>query len=291
MRVAIDAGHGGHDSGAVALDGTKEKDIVLDYAEVINDILTELGEETKMIRVNDDFIGLHLRASRADDWGADCLVSIHANAASRAAANGAWVIYDDKTKEDNGKALARYIFDEMDQIPGVGDQDPEAEVYPDGTGWVGGRQLAVISQSRCPAVLVELGFLTNPNDLADLKNPDVRNKICNAIAAGIRLWGIHKGIPIGTPTTPPSVEDSTPEPVHSKFPVNVKAVSRRPSRTVVSEYSNDRETFGCLVVRFLRAAEEDQRIRDQLGPLAIFALSYVNDKLSEALDCGDPLIQ
>lgn len=291
MRVAIDAGHGGHDSGAVAPDGTEEKDIVLEYARTLSEALARVGETVKLIRVNDDFIGLSLRAYRADDWDADCLVSIHANASSNESANGAWVIYDDKTSDENGKALARFIFDEMDRVPGVGDRRGQPDVYPDGTGWVGNRQLTVISASQCPAVLVELGFLTNPADLADLKDPDKMNRICNAIATGIRLWGMKKGFVSSVPEAEVKMVDNDTLYRTPKLPSEVKPLLQRSSPSVVNEYSSEDESFGCLIVRFLQAAEEDQWIRSQLGPIGSLVLGFLNKKLADIFECDDSLVQ
>lgn len=273
MRIAIDAGHGGHDSGAVAPDGTREKDVVLEYAKDLGLLLEAAGHDVMLTRVNDDFVGLSLRAYRADDWNADCLISIHANASANSLANGAWVIYDDKTKPEKGKRLARMIFDEMDMVPGVGDDDPEKEVFPDGTGWVGYRQLTVISASKCPAVLVELGFLSNPEDLADLLKSPVRGAVCEAIARGTLAWGgevffkvepeeTYNGDPFVDPAMTPVVQWSQPVGVVAAPEEPLNALIRRvlpPMLKVLGPVAQ--KAWEIIVARLLDRLDEEARRR------------------------------
>jgi len=186
-RVCIDPGHGGEDPGAQA-GGFKEKDIVLSYALELDLVLREAGHRTLLTRDRDVFIPLRRRAEMANEWAADAFVSLHANASRDPAAHGAWVIHDDDTAEEAGIALARSIFRRLAEVPGVPDADPEEEVYADATPWVGGRELAVLSRTRMPAVLVELGFMTNRQDLQELRDASTRSAIIRAIAAGVESW-------------------------------------------------------------------------------------------------------
>lgn len=285
MRIVIDAGHGGHDSGAVAPDGTQEKEVVLLYARDLCELLKADGHAVLMTRTADEFVGLTERAVKSDRWGADCLISIHANAASAEAANGAWVIYDDRSQPQNGLALARDVFDEMIKVPGIGDADPDREVFPDGTGWVGHRQLTVISETDAPSILVELGFLTNPEDLADLLKPQVRSAICDAIRNGAHIWGVGKGLDV--PMEDPVIDLEGDEPTVEPFPIpeRVEALFRRPAPQVVQTYAKEGESFWCLLVRGLEAARQDPNVSGKLGPFATFALGFVIKKLGEVFEC------
>ena len=195
MRIAIDPGHGGDDPGAVA-GGVKEKDVALAYSQELAAELAARGHEVMVTRVDDSFVGLSLRAHRSNDWGADCLVSIHANAASNVAANGAWVIYDDRSAPEKGPALARAIFDALRVLPGLEDADDDVEVFADRTAWVGHRDLTVISKAAAPAVLVELGFMTNAADLAQMLRKQDMADICVAIADGIEAWAGIEPVPV-----------------------------------------------------------------------------------------------
>lgn len=186
--IVIDPGHGGTDPGAVGARGQTEKDIVLIYAQDLRATLMRQGHNVRMTRRNDTFVPLSSRAQIANEFGADAFISLHANAAESKMANGAWVIYDDMTKPEKGKQLATNIFNYLKLIPGVPDLDPEIEVYSDKSPWVGYRDLAVLSQTRMPAVLVELGFMTNEEDLSQLQQAGVRTQIINAIANGLNQW-------------------------------------------------------------------------------------------------------
>lgn len=283
MRICIDAGHGGSDPGAVAADGTREKDITLAYSIELADLLTKSGHVVMMTRINDDYVGLSLRAQRADDFNADCLVSLHANANSSAAANGAWVIYDDKTSKENGVALAREIFDAMDRVPGITDADPEREIYPDGTAWVGYRQLTVISETKkTPSVLVELGFLTNPDDLADLLNLELQTKICTAIAAGIRTWGVGKGMNVHVP-------EPVAEPVNSRrsgvlFDTTKKVKAwRKPVALVYPEESGPREAAASFALRTVKGMVESAEAQEALSSVKKMVIGVVLQWLEELL--------
>ncbi|WP_342044367.1 N-acetylmuramoyl-L-alanine amidase family protein [Bacillus sp. OTU530] len=80
VKIYIDAGHGGQDSGAVG-NGLQEKNIVLEIARQMNQILVKEYEnvQTAMTRMDDTFVSLSDRASRANAWGADAFISIHCN--------------------------------------------------------------------------------------------------------------------------------------------------------------------------------------------------------------------
>ena len=184
-RICIDAGHGGNDPGAVVGD-TREKEVILEYALELSRQLGARGHRARLTREDDTFLHLSERARVSNDMAADCFVSIHANFASSTAAEGAWIIHTKGSRL--GRSLAKAIFSELARVPGVVDQDPEAEVYPDATPWVGGRRLTVLRKTYAPAVLVELGFLSNEGDLKQLLDPDERWRICKAIANGLEAW-------------------------------------------------------------------------------------------------------
>lgn len=189
LAVCVDAGHGGRDSGAVGVGAVLEKNVALEYARELRTVLQRRNHRVALTRMTDEYVELAERVKIADDARADVMVSLHANAADSKLANGAWVIYDDKTDVGpaGGKALAEAIFKSMAKVLGVTDADADLEVFPDRSSAVGGRNLAVLN-TKAPAVLVELGFMTNEEDLAQLQNMSARAAICGAIADGIEAW-------------------------------------------------------------------------------------------------------
>lgn len=197
-RIFIDPGHGGRDPGYVSKEGIRECDVVLAHAKTLMAELQLYGDHTiRLSRSTDrdlaadirgpDWKSLDLsrRATLANQMAADAFVSLHANAGSRDA-NGVWVIHSHSSTR--GKALATAVFKQLATVAGITDADVALEVYPDKSPWVGGRSLAVLRQTHMPAILVELGFLTNPDDLRQLTDVQQRKTIEAAIARGIKTW-------------------------------------------------------------------------------------------------------
>lgn len=189
--VCVDAGHGGTDPGAHGSGGLQEKDITLRYAQALQQLLKARGHTVAMTRSTDVYVGLADRAAASNKAGADCFISLHGNSADSKLANGAWVIHDDVAKPGvvgGGVALARCVFRRLARVPGLVDKDPAEEVHADRTPEVGGRNLAVLSQTKAPAVLVELGFLTNEEDLHQLMDPAQQQAVVEALAGAVEDW-------------------------------------------------------------------------------------------------------
>lgn len=201
MKVCVDPGHGGRDPGATGADGTTEADVALQVAHRTFRALHAAGHVPYYTRSRTGDLAppempwragkdydLGQRAYLANRYGAEAFVSIHANSASSRYANGAWVIYCEGSAA--GRRLAQAVFAELATIPGLPDADPEAEVFPDGltSGATGFRRIRVLRETDMPAVLVEMGFLTNDGDLAELRDPDVQQAIADAITRGVTAW-------------------------------------------------------------------------------------------------------
>lgn len=251
MRVFIDPGHGGTDTGAVAPDGTHEKDINLRYGKRIAEELERMGHYALLTREDDSYPTLQERVDMANAWEADCYVSIHANSNSNEATHGLWVLHDDKTSPDGGVALAHSLFRALRHVEGITDDDFEEEVYPDRTGWTGNRDLKVLSDTKMPAVIVELGFLTNENDLARLLNGEVLDEVAVAIGRGLNNWAIdHISVDIDVPYQGYDlfVEDS---------PEHVRTVLEKPP----IEVAKPEETTLQLLLRTLSSAWQLPEVR------------------------------
>ena len=190
--VVIDAGHGGKDPGAVGKDEEgneildedgeaviKEKDINLAVAKMVYNNLKNKGISVMMTRKTDKFLELNEIAEIANEAEATLFVSIHSNSVDGVpTANGTEVLYfDNEDKEEYGistktiaKTLLEYMLDVVDM------HDRGVRERPG---------LAVLKWTEMPAVLVELGFVTNAEDQEKLIAPDWQ-----ADAA----WGISQGI-------------------------------------------------------------------------------------------------
>lgn len=177
--VMLDAGHGGHDPGATAIDGTKESHLAL---AVVNALFLELvfrKYRPLRTREKDEFVSLFERANMANKAGADVFVSVHFNAALNVTAKGAWVLH--AAGSGRGKKLAQDIYRAL--CPG----QPE-KVYPDASPWTNKRRLAVLRQTTMPATLIECAFLTHPGELAQIQQDGWPQKTAEKIADGIEAW-------------------------------------------------------------------------------------------------------
>ena len=192
MKLLIDPGHGGHDSGAVSHDGkTREKDIVLAIGLRIKELIYAYGE-VEISRADDSFVTLSGRARKANQFGAD-LLSIHCNAGG-----GKGFEVFTSPGETPSDAWATAIIEELEaDFPerpirkDLRDGDPDKE-----------ERFTVLTKSRNAAVLVELGFIDTEEGRAFLFDPDNQEKLAQAIAkATLR----HNGLRPMLSAKPPSV--------------------------------------------------------------------------------------
>jgi N-acetylmuramoyl-L-alanine amidase len=169
-RIVIDPGHGGHDPGTIGIGGVQEKDVILPISLDVAEILRKQNIEVIMTRDTDNFISLEGRTDMANDIDADLFVSIHANAInlSRPDVNGLETYY-----YQSGRRLAEVIHWSILNGVKIDNRNiRRARFY-------------VLRHSAMPAVLVEVGFLTGAVDSSNLKDPNYRRQMAEAIARGI----------------------------------------------------------------------------------------------------------
>ena len=173
FSVVLDPGHGGTDPGAIGIGGIRETDVVLEVSKIVKKLLSEKGVKVRLTRKNEIDLDLPLRVSFANDIDADIFVSIHANASrgKRRDINGLETFY---YKGWRGRLLAKKI---QKQILRVSPGSPDRGVKQ-------GR-FYVIKNTKMPAVLVEIGFLTGRLDARRLEKTTHRKRIAYAIAKGI----------------------------------------------------------------------------------------------------------
>ncbi len=183
MRICLDPGHGGFDPGAVGPSGLKEKDVTLAVCKKLAQYLAG-SCEVRLTRTEDRALGasenedLRNRVTLANNWLADCFISVHCNSGSPAA-KGMEVF----TSPGQGKSdtIAEEIVRAWEaEFPGAvvrkdlsdGDSDKEARYY-------------VLVYTKMPAVLVELGFISNAAEEKLLADPAWQGRAARAIAAGL----------------------------------------------------------------------------------------------------------
>lgn len=174
ITVVVDAGHGGHDPGALSPNGTKEKDIVLKSSLLLKKKLENAGFKVYMTRERDNYVKLYDRAGIANQINADIFVSVHANAARSTKANGIETLYAPDSSRNN-KELAVAIQNEMIKASNAVDR-----------GVVARPELVVIRETKMDAVLVELGFLSNQQEEIKLLSDSYLEKLAQSIVDGIK---------------------------------------------------------------------------------------------------------
>ena len=173
FSVVIDPGHGGPDPGAIGIGGIRETDVVLEVSKIVKKLLSDKGIKVRLTRKNEVDLNLPRRVSIANNSDADIFVSIHANASrgKRRDINGLETFY---FRGWRGRLLARRIQKQILRVsPGSPDRGVKQGRY------------YVIKNTRMPAVLVEIGFLTGRLDARRLEKTAHRKRMAYAIAKGI----------------------------------------------------------------------------------------------------------
>ncbi len=179
--IVIDAGHGGKDGGASGTLDEKtvlEKNLTLQMALKTRDILTSKGYKVKLTRATDEYPTLKARADFANNSNAAVFVSIHINSAdSIPTASGTEVFYaslnNDTSYGLKSSYLAKYIQEYM--IANLSSKDRGVKET----------NHLVTRTAIMPSALVEVGFISNEDELRNMVSTSYQNKVAQAIAAGI----------------------------------------------------------------------------------------------------------
>ena len=190
--IIIDAGHGGFDGGCIGLDGTLEKEINLNISLQLDHILSELGYKTILIRDNDCSVetegstvrerkksDIFKRFSYMKEYPGCVYLSIHQNQYTAEYVNGGQMFYT--PNNEDSKNLAQCIQDSVAENLQTNNnrniKPCTKDVY-----------LIHYAPSESTAVLIECGFLSNGNDLKNLKNREYQKQLGGAITLGLLDW-------------------------------------------------------------------------------------------------------
>lgn len=215
-RIVIDAGHGGHDSGTLGPGGIEEKDVVLDVALRLGALLKRrLGADVIYTRDDDTFVPLETRTAIANKAQADLFISVHANSSSDPSARGVEVYYLNFTTSADALEVAarenavsdQSIHQLSDLVKKIALQDKinesrefaadvDQSLYAgleDGNPGLKDRGVkkapfVVLIGANMPSVLAEISFLTNPDDADELRQPQYRERIAEALYRGVAQY-------------------------------------------------------------------------------------------------------
>lgn len=183
--IVIDAGHGGIDGGATSCTGMLESNINLEIALRLEDMFHLLGYDTVMIRRTDESIytqgntiaaqkvsDLKERVRIANETPGAILVSIHQNTYSDSRYSGAQVFY---ANEEQSRKLAQSLQQNFITTLNPGSQRKSKQA----------KGVYLMENIACPGILIECGFLTNPEEEAMLRSEAYQQKVCGVIAATV----------------------------------------------------------------------------------------------------------
>src|SRR6202020_112230 len=215
-RIVIDAGHGGHDTGTIGAGGILEKDVVLDGALRVGQLLHDrLGAEIIYTRSDDTFIPLETRTAIANKAQADLFLSIHANSSPDASARGVETYYLNFTSSPDALETAARESAVSDQsIHQLSDlvkkialkdkieesrefaSDVEASLYgglQKGNAGLKDRGVkkapfVVLIGANMPSILAEISFVTNEKDARQLQEPEYRERVAESLYKGVAKY-------------------------------------------------------------------------------------------------------
>jgi N-acetylmuramoyl-L-alanine amidase len=214
--IVLDPGHGGHDPGAIGPSGLQEKEVVLDVCKRLARLLEDgLGVTVSLTRTGDYFIPLRERTSFANARRADLFVSIHANAHRMSVSEGVETYFLSSEATDNEARQVAALENEAVKLEGSNSKtntdilktilwdlaqsefqeessrlaetvlDSMTRVLKIANRGVKQAGFYVLGGAAMPAILVEIGFLTNPREERKLKDPHFREQAARAIYAGL----------------------------------------------------------------------------------------------------------
>jgi N-acetylmuramoyl-L-alanine amidase len=215
-RIVIDAGHGGHDSGTLGVDGIEEKDVVLDVALRLGKLLHDrLGSEIIYTRSDDTFIPLETRTAIANKAQADLFLSIHANSSPDESARGVETYYLNFTSSPDALETAarenavsdQSIHQLSDLVKKIALKDKIAESREFAAdveqSLYGGLQkgnaglkdrgvkkapFVVLIGANMPSILAEISFVTNAKDARQLQQPEYRERVAESLYKGVAKY-------------------------------------------------------------------------------------------------------
>jgi N-acetylmuramoyl-L-alanine amidase len=215
-RICLDAGHGGHDPGAIGRGGTQEKDITLAVVLKLEKLIrTQLGADVVMTRDTDIFIPLEERTAVANASGADLFLSVHINSARNRTGRGLETYYLSFAKSAAAEELAarenaisQATMKDLNNLVKAIATNSKIEESRDFAGIIQRSHIDTLSPSfrgvldrgvhtapfyvligaNMPSILTEVGFISNPDEEKWLKSDEYQNKLAQSLLEGVRFY-------------------------------------------------------------------------------------------------------
>lgn len=170
--IVIDAGHGGTDGGAIGIRGTLEKNLTLRTAMQVSSKLKAAGAKVILTRNNDRYLALSSRVTTSNLHGADAFISIHYDSTPDRSANGITTYYNQYYQQSLAETLHSSVI-KATQLKNRGAR------YGD---------LHVIRENRQPAILIELGYISNLSEEVMINSSSYQEAVANGFVNGLAAY-------------------------------------------------------------------------------------------------------
>jgi len=211
-RVVIDAGHGGHDTGSLGPSGYTEKELVLDVARRLKELIEkEMETEVVMTRSEDEFVPLESRTQIANKENADLFVSIHANSSQTKSVRGVETFFlnfntqsrealTTASRENAASELGIHELQDLVKKIMLNDKVDESRELAQHIQSAMSKRLnasnrgvkqapfVVLIGANMPSILAEVSFISNPDEEKKLKTPTYRQQIAESLYQGIKSY-------------------------------------------------------------------------------------------------------
>ncbi|WP_080872225.1 N-acetylmuramoyl-L-alanine amidase [Oceanobacillus timonensis] len=168
-NIVIDPGHGGKDPGAIGLNNVQEKDVVTSTADHVVQHLEEAGANVIMTRSSDYFVSLDERVQMSNKNNTDAFISLHYDSFSAVPVSGVTTYYNSDSDTGLADSLNSTLASTV-PLPSKGTKQANYKV---------------LAETDAPSVLIELGYITNPNDLTTVQSADYQSSAGRAITNGL----------------------------------------------------------------------------------------------------------
>lgn len=173
--IVIDPGHGGEDPGKVGVNGALEKDINLQIAKKLKRKLEANGFQVKMTREEDQATGMKERLAIIEKAKPLLTISVHQNSFSEASIHGAQVFYYSKSEE--GRKAAEAVQNTLLEMDSTNSRKIKAN-----------SEYYLLKKTSVPIIIVECGFLSNPQEADTLLINEYQEEIAESICIGVLKW-------------------------------------------------------------------------------------------------------
>jgi N-acetylmuramoyl-L-alanine amidase len=174
IRIVVEAAHGGKDPGS-KVGSVQEKDLMLDYAKTLAELGSSMGVEVVLARANDEQVSMNERANIAGKNKADVYVILHANIDANTQTHGTEIFTGKNNRTMDNRILGKFVG---------------AELYNFGKLTVNGVNIneshaKSLDNILVPATLINIGYMSNNNDLTLMQNKENRIQWCKQLLKGL----------------------------------------------------------------------------------------------------------